>query len=261
MSNFNTKFLATLLNLSGIALPAQKHAKYVHMLKYYLVYSFILMTSAQVVLFRRPSTLAEMSTAVVFFNCGLFLNGTTLVLHLKKKYMINLIQSMRFDLNQFFSVFSIVPTSQKFKKFFFNIGLPGICMYVFSTSGTALLFPFSDKSYDDINALLVPGAFPWTIDSKAKYLITVALEFSWLSVLSAPVVLNFIFGFYYIFEVQIQYEILCKMIDDFNYSNEWKSVDGNLDKKIEHKMIKSFEYCIRHHQNIVKFVSIIYFYF
>lgn len=253
-SNFNIKFLAAWLNISGIALPAQKHAKYVKILKYYLVYAFILMTSAQVVLFRRASTLVEMSTAMVFFNSGLFLNSTTLIVHLKKKFIINIIQSMKVDFIQPFTVFSIVPTNQKFKKFFFNTGLPGVCLYVFATSGTVLLFPFSDKSYDDINALFIPGAFPWTIDSMVKYLLTLALEFSWLSVLSAPVFLNFMFGFYYIFEIQIQYEILCKMVENFNNSNEWISMTGSVDEVREHKMIQSFNYCIRHHQNIVKFV-------
>lgn len=254
-SNFNTKFLTMLLNISGVALPDQKYATYVNIMKYYLVYAFTLLTSAQLALLGRASTLVELSITVVFINSGLFLNSTTLILNLKKKFIMNIFHSINSDFIHPVTIISdVAPSSLKFRKFFFNTGIPGICMYVFSTCGTVLLFPFSDHTYDNINALLVPRAFPWTVHSKAKYWATVALEFSWLSALSAPVLLNFMFGIYYMFEIQVQYEILSKMIEKFDQMHECISLVDSSNCISEQKMIQSFVCCIRHHQNIIKFV-------
>ncbi|KAK7575814.1 hypothetical protein V9T40_012100 [Parthenolecanium corni] len=250
-SNFSSKFLTFLLNAAGIGLPSQKHARYINLYKYYLLQAFILLTSTQVVLVRNLTTLAEITITLVFINNGIFLNSTTLFLHLKQKYIINILESINEDFLEINS-FDTISSSVKFKTFFRSIGAPGVITYLLSISSTVLLFPFSNKEYSDITALPVPSAFPWKVDNLRKYLLTIALQINWLAILSLPVVLIFLFSIYYMIEIRVQYDILCKSIRQFDHSDEWLSLADNFDADTESKVLQSFNCCVKHHQKILK---------
>lgn len=256
-SNFSSKFLTFLLNAAGIGLPSQMHAVYINFYKYYLLQAFILLTSAQVMLVRNLTTLAEITITLVFINNGIFLNSTTLFLHLKKKYIINIFESINEDFAQINS-FDTISSSVKFKKFFHTLGAPGVVTYLLSLSSTVLLFPFSNKEYSDITALPIPSAFPWKVDNLQKYLLTIALQINWLAILSLPVALIFLFSIYYMIEIRVQYDILCKSIEQLNHSDEWISLAHNFDSNTENKVLQSFNCCIKHHQKILKYANRIF---
>lgn len=256
-SNFSSKFLTFLLNAAGIGLPSQKYARYINFYKYYLLQAFILLTSAQVVLVRNLTTLAEITITLVFINNGIFLNSTTLFLHLKRKCMINISKSINEDFAHINS-FDTISSGVKFKKFFRTFGAPGVIIYLLSLLSTVLLFPFSNKEYSDITALPIPSAFPWKVNNLQKYLFTIALQINWLAILSLPVALIFLFSIYYMIEIRVQYDILCKSVEQFGKSDDWLGLAQNFDTNIENKVLQSFNCCIKHHQKILKYANRIF---
>lgn len=106
---FSTKFLILLLNTAEIPIQGQKYGKFIPVMKYYLIYSFIFLTTSQILSLRFLHTWPEVCIALVFIFNGVFLNSTTAVLHLKKQNFINILNIVcnKFDTN----------ASTRFRKF------------------------------------------------------------------------------------------------------------------------------------------------
>lgn len=204
VQDFSSKFLILLLNTAGIPIEGQKYGKFIRILKYYLLYSFVILTSSQVLSLRFINAKPAVCIALVFIFNGIFLNTTTMVLHLRKQNFFNILNIVynHFHRN----------ASSKFKKFFLTYGVAYFSIYSFMILSPFLFFPISNNELGDPGTLLIPCWFPWIIDTYWKYVLTISLQFSWLSALSLPVLLSFTFTAYFVIEVEFQINHLCCII-------------------------------------------------
>lgn len=235
--DFAAKYFILVLNSAGIPLEEQKHRELISMLKYYILYSFIFITISQVLMLRNFDSLHEAGIAISFIFNGIFMNTTTAVLHLKKQNFINILQIIRKDFD--------VSASARFKKFFFTYGVTYFSIYSFMLLPPVLFFPLSGRELDDPNALLVPCWFPWNVDTYLKYILTNALEFSWLCALSVPVTLSFMLTAYFLMEVEMQFDFLCRAIRSTEDTHVGKA-------KFELNDSEMLKMCIRRHQITMK---------
>lgn len=254
--NFTSKFFAYFFNISGIPLKYTKNRKYFIFLKYYYIYSFILLTSSQIMVLGRLNSMIQVSIALVFIFNGIFLNLITLALHVNKINIINIFRLFNLDFI-FYSHEDVISTNVRFKRFFLMYGIGYIISYSLSVCSSVVLFPFSKKKLTDIDALLIPCRFPWSVNSVIKYIMTNILIASWLIPLSCPVTLTIIFMFYFMIEVEVQFDILYKSIESQktfveisknSYNNENRQIS------IEQEMYISFIKCIQHYQKILRLV-------
>ncbi len=239
-TNFISKFFLILLDTAGCPLPGAQNFRFFNFWKYYLIYSFSSVTFGQLLMIRYVTSLNDVYMAVSFIASGLFFNSTTLALHLKKRNLSDVFRAISSDLVVFSSA-EERSASGEFRKFFFTRGVVYMAIYTLSLLSSALLFPFSDKELGDVNALLVPCVFPWQIDSYLKFFLTVLLQVSWLLPLSVPVLLNFMFCVYFIFEVRTQFKILRKSLNSEKFEDD-----------SEERLLRSFKRLIRHYQEIVR---------
>lgn len=236
---FFSKFLALLLYTAGVAMDTQHCFNFVRAIKYYLIYSFIFITVGQVMSLKFVNAKSEICLALVFIFNGIFLNTTTIILHIKKRNFISISNIVN---NNFY-----MNASTRFKQFYLTYGVAYFIIYCIALLSPFLLFPISGKTLGDPSTLLVPSWFPWTIDTYLKYILTTTLQFSWLSVLSLPVLLGFMLPAYFILEVQFQFDCLCNAIQSTG------SVSGKHHGHISrYNDLDVLKACIRQHQIILR---------
>lgn len=249
-NNFTAKYLIALLNMSGIALESQKFqtkGRLINMWKYYLLYSFTFLTTSQVLTLQSNETAYEASMTLIFIFNGIFLNITIIIMHIKKECIMEMLNIFSID---FVTVsrqtgFS-QSTNERFKNFFLSYVITYYTIYIIMILSPFLFFPISDNKLGDTNTLLIPCWFPWVIDTYTKYILTIALQFSWLGALSIPILLSFTFVTYFVIEVKSQVEILSKVVvkwknDDFKFEN------GTM-------MCLVFKRFIMHHQILLRYM-------
>ncbi len=249
-SNFTSNFLVHLLNTAGIPLAHQRHAEYIRLVKYYLLYSFLLLTTCQLFVLRNLASFDDIAVSLAYINCGIFYNATTLVLHLKKRDVRSIFDFVKSGRVDYFTPRG-ASADDKFRKFFLTYGVAYFTLYAVADLSPVLFFPFSEKKLGDATALILPCAFPWTIDSYLKYALTLGLQVSWLLPLSTPVLLNVMFAAYFVIEVRTQYDGLCEMLTELKDKKRPKMTDFDA----EEAELLWFKRCIRHHQNILTLVQ------
>lgn len=202
--NFVSKFLILLMNSGGIPVYDQKYGKLVTAQKFFLINSFIFLTTSQVMALKFSVGLHEMTSVLYFILNGCFLNIPTIVLHAKKQnfFNISMTASHSFDRN----------ASVKFKKFFCTYGVTYIGIYTFMLLSPILFLPLSSNKTWTTTNLIIPSWFPWTINTRSKWFISAGLQFFWLSVLSFPILCIFLFTAYFILEVKFQFDRLYQAI-------------------------------------------------
>lgn len=239
--DFVSKFLVLLLNSGGIPVTGQKYGQLIALQKYYLIYSFIFLTSCQVLSLKTFNHLYEATIALAFIFNGLFLNIPTIILHLKKENFLKISEIVSHDFE--------VNASIQFRKFFFSYGISYISCYSLMLLSPVLFFPISGHKVGDPGTLLIPCWFPWTINTLTKYLLTVILQFSWLFALSLPILLGFTFTAYFVVEVRFQFDRLCHAIEltqrEFTTLPNKNWAAGNEDLMI-------LNLCIHQHQIILR---------
>lgn len=247
--NFTAKFFSFVLNTAGIPNEWQKgqlEGKLITIWKYYLLYSFTLLTTSQLLALRNNETPYELCMSLIFILNAIFLNITVVVRHIKKESIFEMLKIFNTDF-VFISEQTGIPqiTNKRFKEFILSFGVSYCVIYVVVISSPFLFFPISSNKLGDTNTLLIPCWFPWTIDTYTKYILTIALQFSWLGALSIPILTGFLFTTYFIIEVKCQVEVLSKVV------MKWKS--ENMRNADERRMHLEFKMFIRYHQVIWRF--------
>lgn len=243
--NFTSKFLAFLLNISGIPLEWQKNkrsGRLVTIWKYYLLYAFIFLTSSQIILLKDTRSLYDLCTTLIFIFNGIFLNSTTIMLHVKKHNVMEMLNIFERDFVNIAQE-SQYPqkTNDKFKVFFLFYGLVFFSIFGLVILTPFLLLPISGNTMGDVDTLLIPCWFPWQIDSYPKYLSTIALQFSWLGAVSMPITQVFIFTSYFVIEVKCKVEMLEDVAMKMN------------DQDNDDQLYRNFKTFIRYHQVIWRY--------
>lgn len=253
--NFNTEssnafiswFITTLLKTAGISVNSKNSSSFLHFLKYYLLYAFASTTGCQIALLKECKTTYQVTLTLAYIFSGMFLNTSTVVLHLYKKNLFNILNFVDNELPFIMSRNKdIRKSNEEFRKLFFSYGIAYYVVYTFACISPFVFFPISGNKLGDTNTLLIPSWFPWQIDSGLKYILTIGLQFSWLFPLSIPVLLNFTFYLYFIIEVRIQYEILCGNI------SKLKEYPSSCQNEENQAIRIHFTACVQHHQMIVK---------
>lgn len=244
--NFAYKFLIVFLNTGGFGLPGQKYKRLIFAVKCYLLYSFIFLTGGQIIMLKDCRKLHEYTLTVAYIFSGVFLNIITLIMHFKRRNVLNMLEVMHSDMPVIKKQNpEAVTGSTQFKNFLFSTGLMFYVVYFFACMSPYLFLPLSTNAMGNPNSLLIPCWYPWRYDTVLRYNLTIGLQFSWLFPLSVPCMLAVAFTVYFAIEVQAQYSILRGNLDKMK---DLQSVTGE-----EYELVQvHFNRCIQHHQMILK---------